>query len=170
MNDTVKRALIIRSASFQQLDKNLPDIVSQLPAYTFDMLTHEHGIKLAQKYEMIDKVISYPYKDSFHYKNKVKELNDISYDVVIILVTNITGVGFWNVIRFAFTVSGKQYLQCNMQSELMSFSKKRILWRSIQLKSIKLVSILIAALLSPLTILILCWKLVVLRDKTGGIS
>lgn len=91
----LKNALIIRSASFQQLDKNFPAIEEALPDHRFQMLTHEHGVKLAEKYKLLSKIYVYPYKQSFSFWRPVQEFKDQKFDCVIVPVSNLTGAGFF---------------------------------------------------------------------------
>lgn len=160
-----KKALIIRSASFQQLDQNLPELQLQMPDYSFDLLTHEHGVKLAQKYEGIAQVIAYPYKDSFSNRLKVGSLKDKHYDVVIVLVTNVTGVGFWNVIQFAYTISADKYLQCNMHSELKVLTKLGVLKGSAVRVLQKMMSVVATAAVALFAIPFLLWGIMKIRTK-----
>ncbi|MDG0794581.1 hypothetical protein OMP38_29885 [Cohnella ginsengisoli] len=58
----MQEVLIVRSVGFQQLDNNLPKIKEKFPNSRLSILTHEHGVKLAEKYGDIDRIYSYPYK------------------------------------------------------------------------------------------------------------
>ncbi len=46
----MKNILIIRSVSFQQLDLNLPAIKEKYSPCSISLLTHEHGVKLAEQF------------------------------------------------------------------------------------------------------------------------
>ncbi|MFD2116977.1 hypothetical protein ACFSTH_19350 [Paenibacillus yanchengensis] len=161
----LKRALIIRSASFQQLDRNLPEIQQQMPGYVFDLLTHEHGVKLAEKYEGINKIIPYSYKQSFNRKLKVNGLPSKPYDAVIYVVTNMTGVGFWNVLQFAFTIPANHYIQCNMHTELKTMTKaqfyKGVFFKWMQ----RFISLITTGLCSILVIPYLFFKFFQIRSE-----
>ncbi|MEF2243933.1 hypothetical protein [Paenibacillus sp. IITD108] len=163
-----KRALIIRSASFQQLDQNLPGIQQQMPGYIFDLLTHEHGVKLAEKYEGINKIIPYPYKQSFNKKLKAIGLPSESYDAVIYVVTNMTGVGFWNVLQFAFTIPANQYFQCNMHTELKTINKAQV-YKDAFLRWIqRFISLIATGLCSVIIIPYLIFKFIQIRTGSSG--
>ena len=118
----MKKLLIIRSVSFQQLDMNLREIISTYPGHKVTLLTHEHGVKLAEKYKAIDEIVVYPYKQSFSYSRTVKALAGRQFDVVIIPVTNITGAGFANVLWFSLSVKSRYRVICNVVSRLKEVS------------------------------------------------
>ncbi|MED1420456.1 hypothetical protein [Bacillus smithii] len=126
------KLLIIRSASMQQLDKNLKTIMQKFPDYEYHMLTHEHSVKLVEKYNFIKKIIVYPYKESFSIKRQVPELKKETYDVVIIPVTNITGAGFFNVFQFSLSLKAKKRVVCNLVSDLWDITPGQIRWMRIK--------------------------------------
>ena len=111
----MKELLIIRSVSFQQLDKNLPVIKERYPDCKISVLTHEHGALLARKYKDVETVYVYPFREGFSYKNKAK---DKFFDVVIIPVANITAAGFFNVLKFSLSIKTGQRMICNVVSEM----------------------------------------------------
>jgi hypothetical protein len=119
-----RRALIIRSVSFQQLDQNFLELIKTFPRYEWDLLTHEHGVKLAGKYQSVHRVISYSYTESFSIWRREKSLKGKYYDALIIPVANLTGAGFLNVFLFSLTIKAKKRYMCNLVSELhpVSFS------------------------------------------------
>ncbi|PKM82364.1 MAG: hypothetical protein CVU89_05010 [Firmicutes bacterium HGW-Firmicutes-14] len=119
----MQEVLIIRSVSFQQLDKNIKAIREKYRNCRISLLTHEHGVKLAEKYKNIYRVYVYPYQGSFSYGKPVKELENRDFDTVIIPVTNISGAGFSNVCLFALTIKAKKYVICNMVSDLREISR-----------------------------------------------
>lgn len=136
----MKELLIIRSVSFQQLDLNLPEIKKKFPDYTISILTHEHGIKLAQKYEDIKKVYIYPYKDGFSIKRKVKKFHDKTFDGLIIPVTNISGAGFSNVFLFGLSIKANKKYQCNVISEIEEYTDKKLVVKELMLFLYKIIS------------------------------
>ena len=116
---SMKELLIIRSVSFQQLDKNLPVIRASYPDHKISVLTHEHGVLLTRKYKDVETVYIYPYREGFLYKNKAFGLQtDKNFDVVIIPVANITGAGFFNVLRFSLSIRANRRMICNVTSEM----------------------------------------------------
>jgi ADP-heptose:LPS heptosyltransferase len=165
MDARPKKALIIRSASFQQLDKNLPEILKNLSEYQFDLLTHEHGVRLAEKYAQIDKIFIYPYRASFHRKSRVKELEKESYDAVIVLVTNLTGAGFLNVIQYATTIRSREYLLCNLVSRLTPFTRRIVAIDQFKSSVLKLIAALGTIVMAPLFLIGLLIGMPVIRIK-----
>ncbi|WPZ18081.1 hypothetical protein UM396_16190 [Geobacillus subterraneus] len=128
----MKKLLIVRSASMQQLDKNLKIIIKKFPDYEYHMLTHEHSVKLVEKYDVIKKIIVYSYKESFSIKRQVPELKNETYDVVIIPVANLTGAGFFNVFQFSLSLKAKKRVVCNLISDLWDITPGQIRWMRIK--------------------------------------
>lgn len=128
----MKKLLIIRSASMQQLDKNLKTIIQKFPDYEYHILTHEHSVKLVEKYNVIKKTIVYPYRESFSIKRQVPELQNETYDVVIIPVANLTGAGFFNVFQFSLSLKAKKRVVCNLISDLWDITPGQIRWMRIK--------------------------------------
>lgn len=124
-------ALIIRSASFQQLDQNLPELLAAFPDHRFDMLTHEHGMKLALKYQDLNRIISYSHSGSFSIRRREPGLRGIRYDVVIIPVANLTGAGFLNVLFFSLTIKTNRRFLCNMVSDIKRVTVPAILLKGL---------------------------------------
>ena len=114
----MKEILIIRSVSFQQLDKILPTIKERFPDHKISVLTHEHGAPLARKYKDVETVYIYPYRGGFQYKDKANEISGKIFDAVIIPVANITGAGFFNVLKFSLSIKTGRRMICNVTSEM----------------------------------------------------
>ncbi|MGE5341614.1 MAG: hypothetical protein ACM3SY_09045 [Candidatus Omnitrophota bacterium] len=135
-----KRALIIRSVSFQQLDKNIKGIVNQFPDYELDLLTHSHGVGNAQSYECVSAIIDYESRSNFSLFHIPRELREKSrhYDAIIVPVTNITGAGFLNVfllslrLRLGVGKHGASIVMCNLNSEIREIPGKKIILQSLQ--------------------------------------
>ncbi|MDI3546989.1 MAG: hypothetical protein PWR10_641 [Halanaerobiales bacterium] len=161
----MKKLLIIRSVSFQQLDKNIITIQEKYKDYNINLLTHEHGVKLAEKYKMIDKIHIYPYKGSFKFKNKVKELADEEFDLVIIPVTNITGAGFLNVLLYSLTLKTKKRVICNVVSDFKEISKTKIMLMGLQNIAMSFLSFILTGIFSIFIILFMPFKLKSLREE-----
>lgn len=119
----MQNVLIIRSVSFQQIDLNLKAICEKYKDSKINMLTHEHGVKLAEKYSVINDIYVYPYKSGFESRNRVKELQNSKFDVVIVPVTNLSGVGFFNVLKYALTVKADKIVMCNVISDLKEINR-----------------------------------------------
>jgi hypothetical protein len=151
----MKKLLIIRSVSFQQLDLNLPELKKAFPEYTFCLLTHPHGVELAKKYKDIDCVYTYDYKGSFQKKNKVPELEQEEFAVVIIPVTNLSGSGFDNVLQYGMSLRAKEYYMSNLVAELTKLTKATLALRKLR----HWLSCLMAGILSIPCVVIfaICW-------------
>jgi hypothetical protein len=155
----MKNILIIRSVSFQQLDLNLPAIKEKYGECKISLLTHEHGIKLAKKYCDIDKIYVYPYKDGFNIYNKVNELSNKNFDVVVVPVTNINGGGFFNVLKFSKSINTQERVICNVISDISLFTMGKVY--SLEIKSflMKVIAISFTLILSPIVFIVLLLKL-----------
>lgn len=125
----MKKLLIVRSASFWQLDINLPQIKKQFSDYQLAILTHSSGVDKAKEYECISEIYEYKYNGSFNKKNVVKEIQNQKFDAVIILVTNLTGAFFENAIGYGCSIRAKEYYICNMVSELEKITKFNLFQR-----------------------------------------
>jgi ADP-heptose:LPS heptosyltransferase len=155
-----KRLLIIRSASFQQLDQNLPEILKAFPGYSIHMLTHAHGLEAASKYSSIDKIYTYPYKDSFSRKRKPpEEMKSRSFDVVIVPVSNRTGAGFLNVQLFSLTIKAKKRYLCNMISEFKEILPGFLIAKYVQNKLFSILALMLTFLISIPILLLIPWRL-----------
>ena len=161
----MKNILIIRSVSFQQLDLNLPAIKEKYGECKISLLTHEHGVKLAEKYSDIEKIYVYPYKNGFNIDNKVKELSNINFDVVVVPVTNINGGGFFNVLKFSKDINAKERAICNVISDISSFTMRDIYLLEIKSFSMKFISILATVIISPVVLIVLLLKLKSIEKK-----
>lgn len=125
----MKKLLIIRSVSFQQLDLNLPEIKKRFPDYEISLLTHAHGVALAEKYQDIAKVYVYDYTGGFSVKNKVLDLEGKSFDALLVPVTNLTGCGFLNVLAFGTKIKSREYYMCNVVSEITKTGRAKVFWK-----------------------------------------
>ncbi|AQR96977.1 hypothetical protein [Clostridium saccharoperbutylacetonicum] len=161
----MKNILIIRSVSFQQLDLNLPAIKEKYSPCKLSLLTHEHGVKLAEKYSDIENIFIYPYKDGFNLADKVKELSDINFDVVVVPVTNINGGGFFNVLKFSKSINSKERVMCNVISEIKSFTIGKIYCMEVKTAIMQIISLLGTLIISPLVLIILLLKLKGIEKK-----
>ncbi|SHJ66837.1 glycosyltransferase family 9 protein [Paramaledivibacter caminithermalis] len=123
----MKKLLIIRSISFQQLDMNIIEIKNKFPNHEIYLLTHEHGVSLAEKYKDIDRIIVYDYKESFKYRNKVESIRHEVFDAVIVPVNNISGLGFYNVLLYSLSIKAKKRYLCNLISDIKEISAFSIL-------------------------------------------
>lgn len=161
----MKELLIIRSVSFQQLDKNLVAIIEKYPDYKISLLTHEHGVFLAQKYKDINKIYVYPYTSGFQLGKKVADLKGKIFDTVIIPVTNLTGVGFFNVLLFSLSIRSKKRIVCNVISELWEITPRVILGLALMNWMIAAVSKILTAIVAIPVLLLLPVKLLTIQKK-----
>lgn len=161
----MKNILIVRSVSFQQLDLNLPAIKEKYAPCNISLLTHEHGVKLAEKYSDIDKIYVYPIKNGFNIANKVKELANINFDVVVVPVTNINGGGFFNVLKFSKCINTKERVMCNVVSDVKAFTIRKIYWMEFKTVIMQIISFLATIILSPLMLILLLLKLKKIEKK-----
>lgn len=122
----MRRLLIIRSASFQQLDKNLASIRARFPAHEIHLLTHEHGRRLAEKYAVVDRVLIYPKEGPFSAVGGSTGLTQGNYEDLVVLVSNLSGAGFTNVFEFAAALPGDHIHQCNLVGEIREIPRDAI--------------------------------------------
>jgi hypothetical protein len=162
----MKEVLIIRSVSFQQLDLNLAAITERYRGCRISILTHEHGLLLAQKYQDIDQVYVYPFKEGFNFLRPVKELRGKVFDTVIIPVSNLSGAGFLNVLFFSLTIKCQSRTICNLVSELRPVTPGQIIRRSVTNKAWSLISLLLTLFLAIPVLLLLPFGLKRI-EKTG---
>jgi hypothetical protein len=193
-----KNILIIRSVSFQQLDKNLNAVVKHFPGdeYCFHLLTHSHGVERAQTYEALSGIIDYNSRRNFSFfhvpdfqrterqktednhgenengknengKNENRINKNRRYEAVVVPVSNMTGVGFLNVIAMTLRIPAESVYICNMNSEMLRISKTRIFFKVIGASFFSLISGLLTV---PLLILGLPVLLISLAGKGKGKS
>jgi len=166
-----KTILIIRSVSFQQLDKNLTAIARQFPTthYRFQLLTHSHGIDRARSYTAISDLIDYDSPGNFSFfhlprslKRKEMKARKQSYEAIIVPVTNITGTGFLNVLALTLRIRTKKIFICNLVSDIRETSKVAILR---QILTAGISSLLAAVATVPLAVIALPYLLISLVTK-----
>ena len=103
------KILIVRSAPIQQLDASLSKIKQKFDSPDISILSHEHAIELLNKYEGINKCITYPFTESFDVSRKAKFDDGESFDHAIVMVGNLSGCGFQNVLFFALTLPYEKF-------------------------------------------------------------
>ncbi|MCX6582974.1 MAG: hypothetical protein NT166_22585 [Candidatus Aminicenantes bacterium] len=126
-----KKILIIRSVSFQQLDKNLIRIKETFPEpdTMFYLLTHSHGIERAQKYRLLSEIIDYQSRKDFSFFRLPKRLKKEKFYAVIVPVTNKTGAGFLNVFAMALRIKTEKIYRCTTGSDIRQTPRKEIVSR-----------------------------------------
>jgi hypothetical protein len=164
----MKELLIIRSVSFQQLDLNLPEIKNRFKDYKISLLTHEHGVKLAEKYNDINNIYVYPYRGSFNKNNTVQAINNKTFDAVIVPVTNITGYGFLNVLSYGSSLKCKDCYMCNVVSNFESISKYTIITKQILSRIYKFTAVFLSIPIILFAAAFLPFKLKKLEANKGG--
>jgi len=169
-----KKILIIRSVSFQQLDKNLAAIAKQFPVgggqWELHLLTHSHGIPQARSYKAISQLIDYGSRGNFSFfhlprcfkKSKsapgdrgasgADNKEEKGYEAIVVPVTNKSGAGFLNVLFMSLRIPTRSIYMCNLLSEIWKVSRKRIVF--LALKSC-FFSLFAAVMILPLLILFL---------------
>ena len=140
--------LIVRSAPIQQLDANISKIKQKFNSPSVSILSHEHGIELLNKYECLDKCITYPYKESFDISRKAKFDNGERFDHGVVMVGNLTGCGFQNVLFFALTLPVRKIWSCNLIGEVTPISRAGIILKCIRNQAFKFLALLSTAVFS----------------------
>jgi hypothetical protein len=160
-----EKVLIIRSVSFQQLDKSLPVILKQFNNSEFYILTHSHGIENCKKYNGIKEVIKYPSKKNFS-AFKTGKLNQEKFDNVVYLVSNVKGNGFLNVSLLAHRLAAESVYECNINSNIKKVSKLNTAKKSLSTSFIIPLTVIITAFLTPIVLLTLLIRNMIISDKS----
>lgn len=126
-----KKILIIRSVSFQQLDKNLDRIKETFPEpdTIFYLLTHSHGIERAGKYRLLSEIIDYQSRKDFSFFHLPKRLKKEKFHAVVVPVTNKSGAGFLNVFAMALRIKAEKIYRCTPGSDIRRTPRKEIFYR-----------------------------------------
>lgn len=122
----MKKLLIIRSSSIQQLDQNIKEIEKKFKDHEIHILTHPHTIEHCKKYSA-KKIITYKSKKDFSIFHIPKELKHTKYDSLIYLVSNLSGKGYLNLILFSLLIRPKKIFKINIKSEIKRITKLSIL-------------------------------------------
>jgi len=122
----MKKLLIIRSSSIQQLDQNISEIEKKFKNHEIHILTHPHTLEHCKKYS-VKKVISYNSKNDFSIFHFPKELKLTKYDSLIYLVSNLSGKGYLNLMLFSLLIRPKNIFFINIKSEIKRITKLSIL-------------------------------------------
>jgi len=151
----MKKVLIIRSVSLQQLDKNLPHIYKAFPDSEFYLLTHSHNIKNCKKYKGIKEILDYKKRGNFSPFFINNELKKKDFENVIYVVSNIKGNGFLNVSLLALRLSSNSIFSCNLNSKIEKISKTNIILKLLKSIIITPLSILLTTPVIPIIFLTL---------------
>lgn len=153
-----KKVLIIRSVSFQQLDKNLEKIEKQFPVFGGEwechLLTHDHGTRRAASYKAISQIIAYGSRRNFTFFHLPLRLRKSrkNYEAVVVPVTNKTGAGFLNVLAMTLRIPSASIYICNLTSDIWKVPRKKIVF---QVVKSSLFSLLSVVLVLPLVVFFL---------------
>jgi hypothetical protein len=162
-----KKVLIIRSVSFQQLDKNLEKIEKQFPVsrgeWECHLLTHDHGTRRAASYKAISQIIAYGSRRNFTFfhlppglrktrKDNSRRSRKPGYEAVVVPVTNKTGAGFLNVLAMTLRIPSASIYICNLTSDIWKVSRRKIVFQVVKSSWFSLLSVV---LVLPLMIFIL---------------
>lgn len=138
--------LIVRSAPIQQLDASISKITQKFDSPDISILSHEHAIELLNKYECINKCITYPFKESFDISRKAKFDTGERFDHAIIMVGNLSGCGFQNVLFFALSLPVRKIWICNLIGEIIPLSRAGIIFKSFRNQLFKFAGFLSATI------------------------
>ena len=122
--------LIVRSAPIQQLDASISKIKQKFDSPDISILSHEHSIELLNKYGGIKKCITYPFKGSFDICRKAKFDAEEKFDHAVVMVGNLSGCGFHNVLFFALSLPVRKIWICNLIGDLTPISRAGIILKS----------------------------------------
>jgi hypothetical protein len=138
--------LIVRSAPIQQLDASLLKIKQKFNNPNLSILSHEHSIELLNKYGGIKKCITYPFKESFDISRKAKFDAGEKFDHAVVMVGNLTGCGFQNVLFFTLSLPVRKIWVCNLIGELTPRSRAGIILKSFRNQLFKFTAFLSTAI------------------------
>ncbi len=145
----MRRVLIIRSVSLQQLDLIIGAISDKFSDALIDILTPPHNHSHCEKYDTVSEIIDYPDKCSFSCFTLPEEIKNRRYNTVVVPVSNQKGSGFLNVLFMALRIDAKEIYTCNLATEIKRVSRFTILFK----KALELIAIPISLILAALTII-----------------
>ena len=150
--------LIVRSAPIQQLDASLSKIKQKFDSPSISILSHEHAIELLNKYEGINKCITYPFTESFDVSRRAKFDDGERFDHAVAMVGNLTGCGFQNVLFFALSLPVRKIWICNLIGEITPISRAGIILKSIRNQVFKFLALISTAVFSVVAFpILLCF-------------
>ena len=151
------KSLIIRSASLERLDffmaggGSTPEKLARM-----EVLTHPHAAASIRTNYPGVKLLEYPFTGGFNRKNAQKLLRNgnisPNYGKIIVLVGNLSGKGYHNVIETAFTL-GKNVWLFNINGELLQITAASLLRE-------KLTRALLSPVVISATLLVSTWGIV----------
>lgn len=154
----MKKLLIVRSVSLQQLDSNILKIKEYFKDYEIHMLTHEHSVKLVEKYQDVKKIWVYPYKKSFSYFDKMDEIKE-KYDAILLPVTNLSGSSFANVFLFGLSIKADKRYFSNLVADIKELKTGMIVlgyvWGIVK----KIISAFVTGVIAIPVMLVVLWNM-----------
>ena len=145
----MKKLLVIRSVSFQQLDLQSENLGKRFVGYESHLLTHPHGADIAGTLNGFDEVITYQKSGNFsfwHYDRKSIAKN---YDAVVIPICNKAVFGYLNVIFFSLRIATSARYICDGHGNINKLSP----WDILKMLGLSAIAKPVALLLSTLSIL-----------------
>ncbi len=152
----MRKYLIIRSVSFQLLDRQLPEIMKYFGENEeYHLLTHSHSIDRAEKYEKFSKIIDYEKKEDFGFGKIPESLKGKEYDAIIIPLSNLSGAGFLNVFLLSLRIKSKSIFIINSQGKIKRLKKSKIIIKAFFSFINSIISSLLTLMFSPLLLIFL---------------
>ncbi len=152
----MRKYLIIRSVSFQLLDRQLPEIMKYFGENEeYHLLTHSHSINRAEKYEKFSEIIDYKSKGDFSSGKIPESLKNKEYDAIIIPLSNLSGAGFLNVFLFSLRIKSKSIFIINSQGKIKRLKKSKIITKAIFSLFNSVISLLLTLIFSPILLILL---------------
>lgn len=139
-----KKILVVRTVSFEQLDRVIKRLKEDGPMSVIMILTHSHGKDMAAQYFGKENIFVYNRRGNYTLFHLPRELSGHVFDEVILPVTNLRGNGFFNVFLFSVRVSAKKryIMNVNLKKRLLTY---RLITGSFVLRTLYfLISILLS--------------------------
>ena len=166
------KSLIIRSASLERLDffmaggGSTPEKLAGM-----EVLTHPHAAASIRTNYPEVKLLEYPFTGGFNRKNAQKLIRSgklsPNYGKIVVLVSNLSGKGYHNVIETAFTL-GKNVWLFNINGELLQVTAASLLREKLTRAFLSPVVISGTLLISTWGIVRLLAELFICRKRETG--
>lgn len=126
-------ALLVRSTSLQHTALVLDKLKIRFQTIRLDILTHTHAVESLKSLTGVREIIKFPYKGSFggsrlYTGSLSKILINKKYDLVVVPVENISGIGYENVIAMAAGIRPLKIAVCNKAGEISVMSRLDVWW------------------------------------------
>jgi hypothetical protein len=126
-----KKILIIRSVSFQQLDRVINKIQNEFKDFDIEILAHAFNLPRLLKYKQVKRVITYEETCDFSARMIPAKLHKKNYHTIIVPFSNSSGAGFLNVIELALKLKSKQIFSCNLHLEISRLNRTLLFLKKI---------------------------------------